>query len=553
MKRKRRSSTSSAAGDVLLKLVDFGLAGVIFLAPLWMGGRQPLGQLVYIAFVSLTATVWLLRQCTLDNGSWRRSLADPLLAGGLVLLVLQLVPLPESVLGWLSPAAAQRLALWSADAPLQLGAWHQVSLYPNATRASLLLYLAHGMLMLVVIQRVGKVSDVERLLRWTAAAGAMMAAIGLLQLLSGSEKFLTFYQHPFRPADDAAKGTFANQNHFAHFLMLSVLALIWMLYDTAGAAGRSRSSRGRRRSGAANPAASFNLAALGERPQLLLAATLLAVTLFGCLLSFSRGGVAVLMLAVSTTAVLMACRGLVGAKTLVGVGVLGALVAAALWMHGMTRLTRELESLDTAVLGADQLRQRLWTADIEGFLDHPILGVGAGTHAEAYPTYLADFASVEYTHAESGYIQLLLETGTVGVLLMLAAAAVCGWWCLGAWRKAESTRESVLAAVLISALVASAVHSIWDFVWYIPACFSITVIYAACLCRLYQMQSPCRDAARNRRSSPAAPYYLGRCDSGRRVPGGNDDSRRPAPRAGPNLLGAIPDRRPGRAAAAQRG
>ena len=50
-------------------------------------------------------------------------------------------------------------------------------------------------------------------------------------------------------------------------------------------------------------------------------------------------------------------------------------------------------------------RRKLWAADLEAVSHSPLFGTGAGSHAEIYRTFYHDYAGVEYTHAESGYIQ----------------------------------------------------------------------------------------------------------------------------------------------------
>jgi len=54
------------------------------------------------------------------------------------------------------------------------------------------------------------------------------------------------------------------------------------------------------------------------------------------------------------------------------------------------------------------------------------------------------------------------------------------------------------ATALLAGLVASMIHSFGDFVWYIPACMSLTIIIAACVCRLHQMSATSQDPLRSR-------------------------------------------------------
>ncbi|MCA9209958.1 MAG: hypothetical protein KDA55_16475 [Planctomycetales bacterium] len=87
----------------LLHVTDAGLAAVIFFAPLFMGGRHPLGRLVLVSIIGATAMAWFARQCLVARAGWNRSPAQWLIVAALALVVLQILPLPESLVRILSP------------------------------------------------------------------------------------------------------------------------------------------------------------------------------------------------------------------------------------------------------------------------------------------------------------------------------------------------------------------------------------------------------------------------------------------------------------------
>ena len=90
----------------------------------------------------------LARPAKLASGTWVRSPGEYLILAGTVLVVLQLVPLPESLHHILSPHTEGILPLWSATAEHGGGwvIWSQVSLTPEATRSGLVMFLAYGLL-----------------------------------------------------------------------------------------------------------------------------------------------------------------------------------------------------------------------------------------------------------------------------------------------------------------------------------------------------------------------------------------------------------------------
>ena len=216
----------------LAMAVDAGLATAVFVVPLLMGGRHPLGELVLVFAAVLAALAWLCC-CLREQTLWRRSPGEWLLAAGLLLLVVQLVPLGEWLLARLNSHIPRLLPLWTsaADSECRLGVWRCLSLTPGATRAAAALALAYGLLFLVAVQRIERIRDVERLLRWTALSAAGMAAFGLVQWLASNGKFFWFYQHPFVTTSDAVHGAFSNRNHLAHFLALGLGPIVWWLQD----------------------------------------------------------------------------------------------------------------------------------------------------------------------------------------------------------------------------------------------------------------------------------------------------------------------------------
>lgn len=474
------------ASQTLLRLVDAGLLGVLFVAPLFMGGRGEIGRLIYIALVCGTALCFLARQCLLAEARWRWSGLEWMLLAGLLLIVLQLAPLPAGVLRTLSPHVPGLLPLWTsqAGAETQLGSWNQLTLAPSATRAGLTTFLAHGLLFLVVLQRLGDVSDIKRLVRWLAIAAIGMAALGLAQFLLGNGKFLWIYEHPSRSTLGAVKGTFQNQNHFAHFLALGIGPLLWWLHRLWTAAPRESFAFGSR---------SWDRHAVLKQ-SLTIGLGLVA---FAGLLTFSRGGVLAMFAAAVISLGLLIRQGALGKKSWMAIGGLSLVVAAALTIYGYEPLANRLSTLrDSRSL--DELcrgRDALWAAHLKAIPQFVWTGAGVGSHPYIYPTYMEEDFDVEFTHGESGYLHQLVETGLSGLLLTLAAAALLGYWCWHAAHLPTGAESSLLAVALVPGLAASALHSFADFVWYIPACLSLTIVLAACLCRLYQLtQDGQRDA-----------------------------------------------------------
>jgi O-antigen ligase/tetratricopeptide (TPR) repeat protein len=468
------------------------LSAVILVAPWFMGGRHPLGQLVLVALAVLVATSWALRQWLMRGGpSWTRSPVEFVLAAAIGLVLLQLLPLPAPLVSILAPHVDELLPLWRQgdEASVGLGAWNCVSMTPEATAAGLVMLLTYGSLIVVAVQRIRRVEDVEMVLRWLAVSVGLLAVVAIVQYVAGNGKFLWIYQHPFRDTQDAVKGPFANKNHFAHLMALGLGPLLWLVHrafserhDALRDDDANHSSRWTRM------APALPLAALG-------------VVLFAGLMTLSRGGVMAMSMAALVFVVALTTAGLLSKRLLAALAGAVALIAVALAIHGYRQVaTRMGDLVGGSITTLDQFgyRRMLWEACWRGGRDFYPLGSGVGSHRDVYPIYFAEPVELELTHAENGPLQLALETGTPGLLLLLIGLALCGFWCRQALWRPASRSAYVCAAAVAASLAASVAHSLVDFVWYIPSLMAITIVLVGCALRLYQLGVAGAGGAANR-------------------------------------------------------
>ena len=84
---QQSSPRLQSPSDLMLRIFDGLLAAVVLLAPLFMGGRHPLGKLVYVVIVCAMSLAWFFAQCFKREGRWRWSSAELLVAAGTLLLL----------------------------------------------------------------------------------------------------------------------------------------------------------------------------------------------------------------------------------------------------------------------------------------------------------------------------------------------------------------------------------------------------------------------------------------------------------------------------------
>ncbi|MCR6663682.1 MAG: O-antigen ligase family protein [Luteimonas sp.] len=164
-----------------------------------------------------------------------------------------------------------------------------------------------------------------------------------------------------------------------------------------------------------------------------------------------------------TYALVLAFSGwrLLGWKKLVGVLLAGA---AAIVVISLTspevgkRIERTMHAMQASGSGVDSAlsgRARIWGAALCMAREHPVNGVGARGFREAFPDCDPDAGEVAAWgegpafHAHQIVLEILSETGIIGLLLWLAGAALA--W--RAWRYAdEEARECARPAMLALAV-----------------------------------------------------------------------------------------------------
>ena len=477
---------SSASNGRLLQIVDAILVLLIVVFPFVMGGREAWGHRILISLSAILGFVWCLHRAR-TGGRLFFSWLEPLLIAGLMLVWFQTLPLSTSLLHSLSSEYERLLPSWSqtqTSLPSEhitaesAPKWSTPSLYPTETRHAILMLLSYGIIGIVVFQRVSSDKDSYRLLRWVAISGLLMAAFGILQLITSNDLFFWFYRQPFTGTREVLKGAFTNRNHFAQFLSISLGPLIWWML--------SHREQDRSHLPSVHPGTSRDASPFGQmvnsRIVLLTCAT--GCVLLCIMLSLSRGGM------ISAGLVCSFSLGILWKSGRVQSSVAGALLALGLMTiggviafggSGVEDRIGQLVSADADKIDRLNARRSIWNADIAAIKAFPVTGTGVGTHRFVYPLYMEDlarFPGVIFSHAESTYIHLAMETGLCGAGLLIAGLLILlGRLGVYVVRKNESGRIAALAAISGS-LAGGIVHAVVDFIWYAPAIVVSTIVLA---------------------------------------------------------------------------
>jgi hypothetical protein len=395
--------------------------------------------------------------------------AAPLLLPGCVFLLwvgFQLLPLPPALLALLRPGHSGPVA----------SGWQPLSVGSSDTMRGAFFVGAALLLHAVAAATLGRPEAGRRFRRFAVVLGLLLAALALAQAASGTRLIYGVFQ-PLE-GDAAAFGPFVNRNHFAGYMLLIVplafgrCARAWQRYN--GRVGRRPNWR-RRLIALQSP----------EGSRLVYASIPAVATAAALVASGSRGGLLALVGSLLLAGVALRRRSGLAAWFFAFV-LVGTVVSWWGFEQVGERLARAPGDRGSrTVVWRDSLTRLdgLWLAGSGFNTFAPAMSrVGAWTlpeGASAWPGWFDPAAAARsgfrtpagldglawYREAHNDYLQLLVETGAVGLLLAL-------WGVVRLWR------ATFADPWLLAAPVGVLLHSLVDFPLQIPAVAVLFVVVA---------------------------------------------------------------------------
>lgn len=422
--------------------------GAAVAASLLFGGTSRGG--VSGAIVSLAALP-LLVALLLEPKDWLRGrgAALALVALAVAIALLQLVPLPPSLWSALPGRAAVVETYRAADLALP---WAGLTVSAYATQRALFALLAPIVIFLGALAC--RREERRAMFGLVLIAGAGSALLEFLQIMDGADSALRFY----RPSDGAVGvGLFANRNHAAALLYCTI-PLAAIVLDP---------SRGRR--------PILRLAALAG----FYLAILLGLMMTGSRSALIFGGVAFVL----TFALILrqsVAANVVGGGRATAFAAGGLLLTVALLApaFGLDHILERFVD-HTGGAGDRASLARISFAAARGFFP---FGSGLGTFERVYPLFETReaIAPAIVNHAHDDWLEIIIEAGLPGLLLLLGALVLFGVCVLRNRREpdAGARRERDAAAIVIALLLA---HSLLDYPLRMPALSAVFAVGAASL------------------------------------------------------------------------
>jgi O-antigen ligase len=380
---------------------------------------------------------------------------------GLMLLVLavslmQLIPLPPSIWTKLGGREIVVAGYRLLGQPLP---WLPLSLAPHKTLSSIF-WMIPALATLIGVIKLGAFK--ASWIAWSVIVITILSvAVGAMQLAGGGESPWYFYDIT---NIGAATGFFSNANHEATLLVATMPFLTALYLSLRSKAQTTQASSG------------MFVILVGA-----LMVLVVGVFINGSLAGF---GLSIPVLGASVLMILLRKRRLPAWV----VAIFGLLAIGALYLPFSAPFGNNLTAAEAKM--SPYSRHTTFTKSMEAAADYFPLGSGLGTFVDIYPRY-EDSEAIDRTfvnHVHSDYIELALETGIPG-LLVLAVFLI--WWARRAvvTFKGEKPDHIARAAVIASAAILA--HSVVDYPLRTAA---LSALFATCCALMAEPRPRTRSA-----------------------------------------------------------
>ena len=402
------------------------------------------------------------------------------------LTALQLVPLPDGLRAWLSPATHELIedgeTLLRGGAPAEpatqvtikikgargtfTGPFRPLSADPPATRTELAELAGLLLLAWMALRACSTERGRKRLLGAVALTAGLVALIGAAHELVGAETLFGVYDPAH--ANPLVLAPLLNPNHLGCLMALGALV----------AAGLAVAER--------------------RVPSFRAVWILIAIGCVGVAIATrSRGAIVGLSAGATIAAVIMVVQRMRGGPGYKKRDVLRVAVPAAVIvlctlvlvvLVGGGEVSQQLESTRLAELSDPRSKYAAWESALELVDEAPVLGVGRGGFESAFTRVHPASSQLTFSHVENEYLQAVVDWGIGGALALAVGLALV---LVGAARR---WRDGPLAAAALGGLAAVAVQSIVDFGLELPGVAIPVVIVAATV-----LHVPLQEASSSRR------------------------------------------------------
>lgn len=426
-------------------------------APVPLGSNRPWAwALLELGILTLTA-LWLVavavNRTAIPAGLQRAKWFLLLLIIWLIVQAIYVVPMPMRWIVLISPEAAAMHALTAILNMNTADSWKTLAVDPHAAMVSWLKSLCYVLGFVMTLAVITTRQRVQQFAYTLVLSGVVMAVFGILLHLAGInlEWFGTLIAHGAE-----ASGTFANRNHFAGYLEMTLALGIGLLI--AGLKDyRVQTWKQFFRH--------FIEWILSAKMRLRLMLCIMVIALVATHSRMGNTGFFSSLLIAGVIGIALARHAARGTVILLVSLIVIDLFIVGSWF-GVDKLARRLEQTTIADV---EVRQDPSAYALKIIQDYPAVGSGPGSFYTVFPRYRGPEVAELFEHAHNDYAQFAAESGVIGLGLLGLMVA----WSLAIAIRAQYIRRDPLMRGLsfasIMGIVAILIHSSVDFNLQIPS------------------------------------------------------------------------------------
>ncbi|MBV8780234.1 MAG: O-antigen ligase family protein [Phycisphaerae bacterium] len=433
-----RSTAELEVIDPQVEQLDWTICGVLIallvFLPAAMGAHSAWAEAIG-QFLALGALVALLLKLIIRPDQrfvWSWTYLPLIALAGYLLF--QVVPLPVSVIGVLSPQTVSDRAKLFVDLPAAFKpSSFPVSFYPFGTWHGLRNLLANIAVFVVTVNLTRDAKYLRALLWAIAIIGTAEAVLSILQMATGAKG--VYWLYPSELGTTPNSGSMPQHNFFSQFVNLSSGAALALVLCGIDQTFRRHDY---------TPAEMWEkLRSSAIRPVYILL-PMLALNAAAVFVSLSRGGMIALAGMGGVAALLLAIRG--GRRGMGVAGWFGAMLVVLVFAIVMSSGYSIIESRINSIANPRDRYDRLQMSKdtLEMWKQYPMVGIGRGAFRYVFPRFeqLAE-PSIELiaTHAENEFVEWLAEVGVIGsaIIGLFAAMVIAAFFV--AWSRLERSGD----------------------------------------------------------------------------------------------------------------
>jgi len=452
------------------RIIFSGIILLLVVAPLAFGSVHVWAYTILEIGVFSLLALWFANRLFFsgpDAFEWVQTPANLALILFLVVIGLQMVPLPASLISVISPRTFHDKMQLSfimekaAESAALSSNWIIPSYYFHATLVEWLKLAAYLGMFFLVLNTARSKKRIDIIVYVLILVG-LLEAIYAVYAISSNKPMVLWWKSRVGVEHHYASGTFIGSNHFAGYMVMIICLAFGLMIAQKTETKRLLSGLGGTRAFLQRMVSWFSPES--GHPKMIILFFMAALMGAALLLSASRGGIITLGASLLLMSVLFLSKQKY--RKFGGLALGLCLFSLIYGLHiGITPTLGKF----TRYQG---LHNRLDTTKniLPMFMDYPLTGVGWGNFQYLYPRYIYDDDRVSSSgYAHNDWVEAGIEVGLAGAILVSVAFAVYLFKMIRIWRRRRDLYAIGIGAGAISGLIAVGLHSFFDFNMHIPA------------------------------------------------------------------------------------